>query len=130
MRPVITAADIGHHITNQREEYAHCSFAAGRVGMSDFSRLYPVLRCLPPRQLTKWMQLIDSMRATHDDCASCTLKVLAYSILFTRDRLPKLSLEYTRLYQARAKKCYRPPGPGRDYMGEVLASIDRECVQA
>jgi hypothetical protein len=45
------------------------------------------------------------------------------------ERLPELSLDYTKLYQDGVEKNYRPPGPGRNYMGEVLDAINRTRTQ-
>ncbi len=118
MNTDMSADNIRRLITNQREEHAHCSFASGRVGMSDFSKLYPVMQNLPPEQLAGWMPLIDSMRETHSKCHSCYSKVLAYCILFTLDRLPELNLKYTKCYNEKTED--NRPDEARDYMAEVL----------
>jgi hypothetical protein len=128
MKNVMTHDNIRRLITNQMREYAPHPFRGS--GMVDFSQLYPVLRSLPPQELAEWMQLIDTMRATHGDCPSCPLKILAFSALFTLERLPELSLEYTKLYDEGIERVYRPPGPGRNYMGEVLDAINNEGGRA
>jgi hypothetical protein len=46
------------------------------------------------------------------------------------ERLPELSLEYTKLYDEGIERVYRPPGPGRNYMGEVLDAINNEGGRA
>jgi hypothetical protein len=123
----MTQDNIRRLITNQMREYTPHPFRGS--AMVDFSQLYPVLRSLPPQELAEWMQLIDTMRATHGDCPSCTLKILAFSTLFTLDRLPELSVGYTKLYNEGIERAYRPPGPGRNYMGEVLDAINRTRTQ-
>ena len=65
--------------------------------MEAFDELYPVLRRLPGAVLNKWMQLIDDLRATHAHCLPCSSKILAYSVLFTQERLPEQCQEYMRL---------------------------------
>ena len=91
--------------------------------MSDFNQLYPVLRSLPGPELARWMRLVDKMRATHAFCLPCSSKILAYSVLFTQDCLPELCEKYTRLYYEQIRRT--TPPPGRDYMAEVLASLNQ-----
>lgn len=116
----MNANDIRRRIENQKAEHVPHAFRAGGAAMEDFNALYPVLRKLPRADLRRWMGLIDRMRATHDECLPCTAKILAYSILFTRGRVPGLCARYTTLY----KEVNRDHQPGdRDFMAEVLDSL-------
>ena len=112
--------DIRRLIENQKAEHVPHAFRAGGAGMADFNALYPVLRRLSRTELRRWMGLIDQMRATHEGCLPCTAKILAYSVLFTRDRYPERCERYTRLYQELNRSC--EPG-GRDFMAEVIDSL-------
>jgi hypothetical protein len=116
----MTPDDIRRAITNQKSEHAPHAFKAGQVGMNEFDLLYPVLRRLPVRELSKWMRLIDEMRATHNGCGPCYSKILAYSIFFTEDLLPERNDEYYSIYKTVAGI----PPRGRDFIREVWDSIN------
>lgn len=118
----MTPDDIRRAINNQKSEHAPHAFKAGQVGMHEFDLLYPVLRGLPARELSKWMRLIDRMRATHDGCEPCFSKILAYSIFFTEDVIPELNDKYYSLYKSVAGI----PPVDRDYIREVWDSINGE----
>jgi len=108
-------------INNQKQEHTSHAFRAGHAGMDDFKRLLPVLRSLPSAELEQWMDLIDKMGETHQDCLPCSCKVLVYSFLFTIDILPVRSAGYKRLYEQSISR--RPPPEGRNYLAEVIQSL-------
>ena len=118
----MTDDNIQRLINNQKSEHSLHAFAGNRGGMDDFNLLYPVLTKLPAVALRKWMRMIDAMRATHEDCAPCYAKILAYSILFTQDRAPKLCQRYRELYTPFVAKHFIGRRY-RDIMGEVQASL-------
>ncbi len=125
----MTDDNIQRLINNQKSEHSLHAFAGNRGGMNDFNLLYPVLTKLPTAALRKWMRMIDAMRATHADCAPCYAKILAYSILFTQDRSPKLCEGYQELYTPFVAK-YFIGRRYRDIMGEVRASLHGTDDQA
>ena len=118
----MTDDNIQRLINNQKAEHSLHAFAGNRGGMDDFNLLYPVLTKLPAVALRKWMRMIDAMRATHEDCAPCYAKILAYSILFTQGRAPKLCQRYRELYTPFVAR-YFVRKPVRDIMAEVQASL-------
>ena len=117
------ADDIRRLINNQKEEHVPHAFRAGGAAMHDFNRLYPVLRGLPGPQLARWMRLIEKMGKSHDRCLPCSSKILAYSVLFTHGLLPELCEKYTTRYYDQIRRT--PPPAGRDYMAEVLTSLNQ-----
>ena len=118
----MTDDNIQRLINNQKSEHTPHAFAGNRSGMGDFNLLYPVLTKVPTGDLRKWMRMIDAMRATHGDCAPCYAKILAYSILFTQDRAPKLCERYQELYAPFVAKNFIGRRC-RDIMGEVQDSL-------
>ena len=118
----MTDDNIQRLINNQKSEHSLHAFAGNRGGMHDFNLLYPVLTKLPNPTLRKWMRMIDTMRATHEDCAPCYAKILAYSILFTQDRAPKLCQRYRDFYTPFVAMHF-VGRRYRDIMGEVQASL-------
>ena len=121
-RSSMTDDNIRRLIQNQKSEHLRHAFAGNRGGMDDFNLLHPVLTKLPAPLLRKWMRLIDTMRATHEDCAPCYAKILAYSILFTQERAPELCERYRQIYTPFVAK-YFVGSRHRDVMGEIQASI-------
>lgn len=116
-------SEIRRLIRNQSEEHSLHSFRAGGAGMADFARLAPVLRSLPTVELGRWMLLIEKMRTGHAYCPPCSAKILAFCVIFTRERLRGLSERYGRLYVERLEAA--GPLKRRDYFGEVMAAVDR-----
>ncbi len=95
--------------------------------MDDFNQLYPVLRALPARELAIMMSQVDEVISSHLPCISCASKALAYAILFTRGKIPKMAAVNTRRYQATSLKypTHLDDLP-RDFMAEVHASLERQ----
>jgi hypothetical protein len=118
-----TNALIRRLITNQRYEHAPHAFRAGHAGMHDFNRLVPLLRGLPETELHTWLDLIDSVAATHAYCECCFGKILAYCVLITKAE-PSMAMRHRRykeLYAICADA--KPEAEPRDYMKEVLDSM-------
>lgn len=115
----MTPDTIRRLITNQKAEHFPHAFRAGAAGMSDFNQLFPVLSRLPAAELAEWLALIDAMRASHGECGACACKILAYEILFTRERLPTLSARYAALYAELSQY----DTSGRDFLAEVRSSL-------
>lgn len=120
--------EIRRLIRNQSEGHSPHSFRTGGAGMADFARLAPVLRSLPTAELGRWMRFIEKMRAGHDYCPPCSTKILAFCVVFTRERLPELSGRYNRLYVERLEAA--GPSKRRDYFGEVVEAVDGRADDA
>jgi hypothetical protein len=110
-------------ITNQREEHMAHAFRAGYGGMQDYNRLVPVLRKLPPEELSQWLDLMDEVYESHRLCQPCGCKVLSYLILISKDLLPERHAAYFRRYEDHIRRW--PPAGGRDFMNEVIDSLYR-----
>lgn len=108
-------------ITNQKEEHMAHAFRAGYSGMQDYNRLVPVLRKLPPEELSQWLDLMDEVYESHRLCQPCGCKVLAYQILISKDRLTDRHEKYLSRYQAAIRSSL--PHGGRDFMAEVIESL-------
>ena len=108
-------------ITNQKEEHMPHAFRAGYGGMQDYNKLVPVLRNLPPEELSHWLDLMDEVYESHRLCQPCGCKVLAYQILISKDRLIDRHEKYLSRYQSGIKSS--PPIGGRDFMAEVIESL-------
>jgi hypothetical protein len=131
MRPAYTNEDtkltandpdtIRRLITNQKEEHMAHAFRAGYSGMKDYNKLVPVLRKLPPEELSRWLDLMDEVYESHRLCQPCGCKVLAYQILISKDRLTDRHEKYLSWYQAGIRSS--PPHGGRDFMSEVIKSL-------
>ena len=117
----MTSNEIRRLINNQKAEHVSHAFRAGGAAMSDFNRLYPVLRTMPRAKCAFWLRLIDKMRVGHEACPACSAKILAYCVLYTQGRLPELCEKNKRLYCKLVRDPKRPPV--RDYMAEVIASL-------
>jgi len=108
-------------ITNHREEHMAHAFRAGYGGMQDYNRLVPVLRKLPPEELSQWLDLMDEVYESHRSCQPCGCKVLSYLILISRDLLPERHAAYFSRYEDHIRR--HPPADGRDFMTEVIDSL-------
>lgn len=122
----MTDDNIRRLIKNQGCQYTPHAFKGGGPGLEDFNELHPILRNMPVASLAGWMSLIDEMRATHKGCVACSCKILAYSVLFTADRLPALAAEYSQLYSEQVKDSRE----NRDYMREIRDSLPRPDAPA
>ena len=108
-------------ITNQKEEHMPHAFRAGYGGMQDYNRIVPVLRSLPPEELSHWLDLMDEVYESHRLCQPCGCKVLSYQILISKDRLTDRYAAYLKRYQDGIR--LSPPLGGRDFMAEVIDSL-------
>jgi hypothetical protein len=108
-------------ITNQKEEHMPHAFRAGYGGMQDYNKLVPVLRSLPPEELSHWLDLMDEVYESHRLCQPCGCKVLAYQTLISKDLLPERHAAYLKSYQDHI--WLSPPVMGRDFMAEVIDSL-------
>lgn len=108
-------------ITNQKHEHVPHAFRAGHGGMQDFNRLIPVLRSLPSDKIGHWLNVIDEVYKSHQDCQSCGCKVLAYQALISQGLLPERHQSYLEQYQRRIRHS-RSAGR-RDFMAEVIDSF-------
>jgi hypothetical protein len=114
----MTANDLLRLINNQKAEHSPHAFRAGGAGMADFNRIYRHIHARPAGEIANWMPHIDAMRRTHGACVACVSKILAYSILITRQSLPRICNDYTRHYRALQSS------QDRDYFAEIRASLD------
>jgi hypothetical protein len=120
-------------INNQKFEHSNHAFRSnGRSGISDFLILLQRFRSdrFEKTDLEEALDLIDVMRETHKDCESCTLKILAFSELFSFNRLPdrycRYRMEYDRWKTLEIEEHMIEEGTGRDYTREVMDSALRE----
>lgn len=97
------------------------AFRAGYGAMQDYNKLVPVLRSLPPEDLSQWLDLMDEVYESHRHCQPCGCKVLAYQILISKDLLPDRHAGYLDCYLAHIRR-WAPAG-GRDFMAEVMDSL-------
>ena len=120
----MTSNELLRLINNQKAENSPHAFRAGGAGMTDFNRVYRHLHARHGGEIATWMPPIDAMRCTHGACIACVSKILAYSILITRHRLPCLCNGYIRQYRALQS------AQDRNYFGEVRASLDGKSSSA
>lgn len=123
-KPKLTAKEsdtIRRLITNQKEEHTPHAFRTGHGGMQDYNRLAPILRKLPPEELSEWLDLMDEVYESHRLCQPCGCKVLSYLILISKDLLPDRHATYFSRYEDHIRRW--PPVGGRDFMSEVIESL-------
>ena len=108
-------------IRNSRQAYATCALARGRYGLADYGRLGHLLRRAGPRDLQKYLDEIDEVRASHQRCLPCSLKFLAFCRVYSVGRLP----ERHRAYRDAFQECCEGWATDRDFMAEVRAAIFR-----
>ena len=118
--PTLPPDEIRRLILNQKEEHTPHAFRAGGAAMADFRRLAPVFAAMKPGELQGWLELIEQMAESHRGCLPCRAKVLAYLMIFSHGRLPKAYTRHEAAYRALAREGRRL---GRDYLGEVVASL-------
>ena len=119
-------------INNQKREHSSHPFERyGSSGLDDFTLLLQRLRDekFPSRSLNEALDLIDRMRDTHKECASCTLKILAFSELFTYRKLEErhsfYNSEYDRWKELEIDEVMISNGRGRDYRQEIWDYVRR-----
>lgn len=120
-------------INNQNSEYSKHAFRRyGRSGISDFLILLQRFRSdhFEKTNLDEALDLVDVMRETHNDCESCTLKILAFCELFSFNRLPKRYLHYRMEYERwktlEIEEHMIEEGTERNYRREVMNSALRQ----
>jgi hypothetical protein len=110
-------------IVNQRDDHTPHAFRAGHAGMQDFNRLVPLLRRLPAEEISQWLDLIGDVAASHRHCPYCLGKIIAYSIIITKDLEP-LAIRhagYMKQYERLlADQLNEEP---RDFITEVIDSM-------
>lgn len=119
-------------INNQKFEHSNHAFRSyGRSGISDFLILLQRFRSghFEETDLNEALDLVDVMRETHNDCESCTLKILVFCELFSFNRLPEryihYQMEYERWKTLEIEEHMIEGGTGRDYRREVMDSALR-----
>lgn len=119
-------------INNQKFEHSNHAFRSyGRSGISDFLILLQRFRSghFEETDLNEALDLVDVMRETHNDCESCTLKILVFCELFSFNRLPERYLHYQTEYERwktlEIEEHMIEGGTGRDYRREVMDSALR-----
>ena len=119
--PRLPPDEIRRLILNQKEEHVPHAFRAGGAAMEDFRRLAPVFAAMDATELAGWLDLIEVMAESHRRCLPCRAKILAYLLVFSRDRLlPERHARYEREFRLLDAEGRRM---GRDYFGEVIASL-------
>ena len=121
--PQLAPDEIRRLILNQRAEHTPHAFRAGGAAMEDFRRLASAFAGMDAQELARWLHLIEIMGESHRGCLPCYAKIHVYLMVFSRDRLPelhaRLQAEYRRIAEAGRRM-------GRDYFGEVIASLHGE----
>jgi hypothetical protein len=119
-------------INNQKKEHSvHAFERYGSSGLDDLTLLLQRFRDekFPPKNLIEALDLIDKMRDTHVECASCTLKILAFSELFAYQKLQArysfYSSEYDRWKELEIDELMISNGRGRDYRKEIWDHVRR-----
>jgi hypothetical protein len=119
-------------INNQKQEHSSHPFKSwGRSGLDDFTILLErfLAKEFPTETLNEALDLIDTMRSTHKDCESCTLKILAFSELFSynknRSRYLWYNSEYERWKELEIDEHIIEDGRGRNYRQEIRDHVRR-----
>lgn len=106
-------------IHNARKVHATCCLARGRYGLADYARLAHLLQEVNRDDLSHYLNEIDAVRASHSRCLPCSLKFLAFCVVYCRDQLP----ERRRAYLQRYETHLGPLRGTRDFIAEVRAVI-------
>jgi hypothetical protein len=92
--------------------------ARGRYGLPEFGRLAGLLGDVSTKALSEYLDLIDEVERSHDGFL-CSMKFIAFNVLFCGVRLPQRRQFYVQRYECRMEEATT----GRGFMQEVeLAS--------
>jgi len=106
-------------IHNARKEHATCCLARGRYGLADYARLAHLLQGVNRDDLCHYLNEIDAVGASHSRCLPCSLKFLAFCVVYCRVQLPERRMDYLQRYESRLG----PLRGARDFIAEVQAVI-------
>lgn len=108
--------------TTMKHGLEHCPMKTGQHGMADYGRLSHLLREVPLAHLNRYLGEIDEIRATTEACVPCSLKLLAFCMRFSKDRLPTRNDDYGLEFRRQRR---RYPGD-RDFHAEVRKACAQE----
>ncbi len=117
-----THEEILRIIGNARCKYNTCVMARNRHGMGEYGRLARMLVGVSDQRLSAYLDAIDEVRATHLNCARCSLKFLAFCRHYCAERLPERLNAYVTEYDR-----YNWRGVDRDFMAEVAQAIRKNA---
>ena len=113
--------EITQIIGNARFKHNTCLMARNQYGMGEFGRLFYLLSDLDNRRLEGFLDFIDKVPDSHQQCLRCSLKFVAFCRFFCGIQLPRRLASYEDEYD----QLLAMFGPGRDFMSEVWEAIDK-----
>jgi len=113
--------EITRIIGNARFKHNTCLMARNQYGMAEFGGLFYLMSDLENRRLEGFLDFIDEVRDSHQQCLRCSLKFVAFCRFFCGIQLPRRLASYEDEYD----QLLAMFGPGRDFMSEVWEAIDK-----
>ncbi len=113
--------EIARVIGNARFKQDVCLMARNQLGLSEFGRLFYLMKNLDDRRLAESLDFIDEVRESHWRCLRCSLKFVAFCRFFCGNQLSGRLDAYEREYDYLLGLF----GLGRDFMSEVWEAIDK-----
>ena len=113
-------AEILRLINNSNQKHKGCALARGRYGLEDYGRLAGLLSDVDPSRLAEYLDTIDEIRNGHAQCLPCSLKFLAFCLIYTANRLPERHSAYEQQYDT---LYLRWPGD-RDFLAEAHSATN------
>ena len=107
-------------IKDAHGQVEHCAFHSRGYGMGSFASAESLMRDVSVEELASYMDLVEEVRRSHENCHFCHMKVLAYGEVMTFRRLPARYLFYKSEYETRYGSRDRH---GRDYRAEVRETL-------
>jgi hypothetical protein len=104
-------------IQNSNRQNMRCALRSGAFGLTDYVKLHILLKNVVVEDLEKYLDQIDLVRNTHQDCSACSLKFLAFCKIYSQNRVNHRFQEYANEFEVLRRECRQDEN--RDFMKEI-----------